>query len=235
MSVHYVETLDELRKLLESVVTCTSYDENQEDFIFVYDSWFDRLVMQRVDQCTADSVRAYRYLKNIVTKISSIFGHVPPAVGIHSSKMQAAFYMDHDQIDPTIVLSIEELTQHPVGAIWTALHEYMHYVQRKVCGYLEPLRGNIFYRECRWKGSTIRVDLMETPHHMLPWEAEADSFANANIGFFLNEFGYAPAQFENPLPSSDPENVKIRVQPNFNVERKQPEFWYYNSENSGCL
>lgn len=206
------------------------------EMIYMYDTYSCAGSRYRVwDTHTSARVVAYRYLERIVGKIANHFGHTAPLVAVHHSHRQNAFYVDVYGNDPTIIMSIEELTNHPVGAIWTCLHEYMHYVQRMVVGYLVPIQGNIFYALYKWKGKEVRINLLETEHYQIPWEAEADSFANTNIGFFLNEFGYTPDQFENPLPVSRPEHVKIRVQPNFNVERKQPEFWYYNSENSGCL
>lgn len=109
----------------------------------------------------------------------------------------------------------------------------MHYVQRLVAGYLVPINGNILYYLYKWKGKEVRINLLETEHHMLPWEAEADAFANANVGFFLNEFGYEPEQFKQSAPLRDSKYADLRVRPNFNVECKQPEFWYYNTEKSG--
>ena len=202
------------------------------DVIFVYDKYTNRLKTVYAEQCNQQSVDAFHLLRRMVDRIAAQFNHVPPAVGVHNSLAYDAFFVRNGKHN-VIVLSVEELHDNPIGAIWTCLHEYMHYVQHDIAKYLSSMMRGLFHFQCNWKGNDVVINLMEVKYHEIPWEAEADAFANANIGFFLNEFGFKPEQFKQPAPLRNSKYAGIRVQPNFNVECKQPEFWYYNTEKSG--
>ena len=113
--------------------------------------------------------------------------------------------------------------------VWTILHEYMHRYQTDIGKYLaieEPRNGN---RVRFWHGSLHVIEqskLSDEDYGKLPWEAEADSFANTNAMHVCSHFNIEVAKEVGPDNMQLVTRYKPNGDPNAFVE---PIHWHYKS------
>ena len=114
--------------------------------------------------------------------------------------------------------------------VWIILHEYMHRYQTDIGKYLvleEPREDG--WRAPRWHGSIHEINqkkLSDEEYGKLPWEAEADAFANANSVHVCSHFNI------DVVKDVGPQNMQLvtRYNPNGAVDSfVEPTYWHYRS------
>ena len=115
--------------------------------------------------------------------------------------------------------------------VWSILHEYMHKWQGDVLRYLDILEsGHPDHAARVWHNQRHVIDmsvLSDDDYGKLPWEAEADAFANTNVRAVCSVFGV-------PVANSQSWHMATlhRYRPDTVVQFREPRTWFYDSSSS---
>lgn len=125
---------------------------------------------------------------------------------------------------------VTDFMDDPGLYVWTILHEYMHKFQ-VTTGYLKFPENRDNGRFSRFWYDSLHVakdDMTDSDYGRLPWEAEADSFANTNVRHVCSMFGGIEVRDDTTKTHQQLEG-RFRPSGSPNIF-KHPQTWSYSTK-----